>query len=327
MPLTRLAEPPRLRALREEVLAGLAETPKTLPTRLLYDAAGSELFSRITTLPEYYLTRVEMEILERAAPEVARLVGPDALVIEPGSGDGVKARLLLGALDRPRAFVPIDVAESQLQRLAEVFGADLPGLRVHPVFADYSRGFDLPVEPAAFRRTLVFFPGSTIGNFSPEAATDFLAMCGRIAGPEGAMILGVDLLKAPRILEPAYDDAAGVTAEFNRNVLRHLNRELSSDFDLRAFRHHAPWVPAESRMEMHLVSLRDQIVRIPSAAGGSHRIELARDEPIVTEHSYKHSPEVLERLATRGGWRTTREWRDAAGWYSVRFLERPETGR
>ncbi|MEX1257717.1 MAG: L-histidine N(alpha)-methyltransferase [Gemmatimonadota bacterium] len=325
IPLARLAEPPRLDSLREEVLAGLGGTPKTLPARLLYDAGGSRLFDRITTLPEYYLTRTELEILRRCLGELAELVGPDALVVEPGSGNGAKAQMLLGALVRPRAYVPVDVAVSQLRSLARTLRDQPMEVEIHPVVADYTRPFELPLAPAAFRRTLVFFPGSTIGNFALEEAVAFLAMLGRLAGPEGALLLGADLRKSPRILEPAYNDSAGLTAAFNRNVLLHLNRALGTHFDPLAFRHHAPWVPDESRIEMRLVSVRHQVVRVPVGAGerpAEVRVELEPEEPIVTEHSYKYWPEDLERLVGRAGWTTVREWRDEAGWYSVRFLER-----
>jgi uncharacterized SAM-dependent methyltransferase len=202
------------------------------------------------------------------------------------------------------------------------------------VVADYTRRFRLPIDPETFPRTLAFFPGSTIGNFAPGAATAFLAMLGKVTGPSGLLLLGADLRKAARVVEPAYDDAAGVTAAFNRNVLRHLNRALGTRFDPLAFRHRAPWLPEEGRIEMRLVSMRRQTVSIPARSGNGHpptdsdggagecRIELARDEFIVTEHSYKHSPEELDRMTAAGGWRPIREWRDDLGWYSVRLLGR-----
>jgi dimethylhistidine N-methyltransferase len=322
------------RTLQEEVLTGLNSNPKTLPTRLLYDATGSQLFERITTLPEYYLTRTELQILRGCLAEVAEFVGPEALVVEPGSGNGDKARLLLGALDRPKTYVPVDVAGEQLSSLKGAFRREHFSLEILPVVADYSKEFVLPVFPEDFPRTLVFFPGSTIGNFAPEEGAAFLMDMGETAGPGALLLLGADLRKDPSVIRPAYDDASGVTAAFNRNVLRHLNRSLGTDFDLHGYHHEAPWIPEKSRIEMRLVSIRDQTVHLPiapeaasstdtsSEEGQWMDIEIGADEPIVTEHSYKHSPEALDRLAEESGWAPVREWRDPRGWYSVRLLER-----
>jgi dimethylhistidine N-methyltransferase len=319
--------------LREDVLEGLRANPRTLPTQLLYDVAGSHLFERITTLPEYYLTRTEAEILRGCLREVASLVGQGALVVEPGSGNGEKARLLLNALDRPAAYVPVDVAEGQLRALRRRLG-EKTSARILPVVADYSENFDLPVAPHEYRRTLVFFPGSTVGNFPPHEAAEFLGRLGAIAGPGGALLLGADLEKPRNVVEPAYNDATGVTAEFNRNVIRHVNRLLGTTLDPLAFRHHAPWIPEWSRIEMRLVSERDQSTMVPTAGSlqcgfGSRRegtegetIRIGAGEAIVTEHSYKHTPEALERIVVEGGWKMIREWRDARGWYSVQLLER-----
>lgn len=301
-------------ALTAEVLSGLRATPKTLPPKLFYDAAGAELFERITTLPEYYLTRAELEILRARAGEVATLAGPHAALVEYGSGAGVKVRLLLDALREPTAYVPIDISAEQLEQVAGDIAADYPGLAVRPVAADYTRPLQLPALPAGARR-LGFFPGSTIGNFHPTEAAAFLRRIRRTVGPDGALVLGVDRRKDAAVLHAAYDDAAGVTAAFNRNMLRRLNREFGADFDLERFAHRAI-VPADaSRVEMHLVSLERQTVHV-----AGERIVFERGETIWTESSYKYDREALETLVASAGFRLTRLWTDAADRFWVAYL-------
>jgi dimethylhistidine N-methyltransferase len=289
------------------VLAGLRAPHKQLPCRLLYADAGAELFERICTLDAYYPTRTELGLLEHHLPQVAHHVGPAARVIEPGSGEGRKTRMLLRALDAPSSYVPIDIAHDQLHHLAAQLRSELPGVEIEPVTADYSESFELPVPQRAFRRTLVFFPGSTIGNFEPDAARWFLARLAGMAsaqpstagaGGDRMLLLGADATRDPELLLRAYDDEHGVTAAFNLNALVHLNRARDANFDLEAFAHRAVWNAAASRVEMHLVSKRRQVVRI-----GGESITFVADEPIVTEHCYKHTPAAMHALLASAGWR------------------------
>jgi len=302
----------------DDVLAGLRGEPKRLPCRLFYDARGAALFETITTLPEYYLTRSELALLERHLPEVSRAVGPRARVVEPGSGAGRKTRMLLGALERPAAYVPIDVSREQLERNARALRIEFDGLEVVPVCGDYTRPLQVPAPRARFERTIVFFPGSTIGNFEPDEARRFLARFGDLAGPRAMLLLGADSNGDRESLVAAYDDARGVTADFNRNALAHLNRAYDATFDLDAFDHRAVWSPDCSRIEMHLVSRRKQVVHV---AGEAVRFE--RGEVIVTEHCYKHRPEVVASMLEDAGFRVRREYADELGRMRLWLGERP----
>lgn len=300
--------------LRDSVLRGLRGKPKVLSPTLFYDEAGSALFERITTLDEYYLTRAELEILRAHVGEIAQLAGPRCALIEYGSGSGTKVRLLLDALESPVAYTPIDVSTAQLARVAADIAADYPAVAVRPVNADYSASFEVPDLPTRARR-VAFFPGSTIGNFHPTEAAAFLRRVRRVVATDGALILGVDRRKDPRTLLAAYDDADGVTAAFNRNVLARLNRELDANFDLARFRHRAEWNDAESRIEMHLESVEPQTVRV-----GGETISFDRGETIWTESSYKYDRERLDRLVEDGGFQLARLWTDAAERFWVVFL-------
>ena len=300
--------------MREEVLRGLRGTPKTLPPKLFYDATGAELFERICALPEYYLTRAELEILRAHVGEIAAAAGAGRALIEYGSGAGVKVRLLLDALESPLAYVPIDVSAEQLARVSAELAADYPHVAVRSLCADYTRPLALPPLPPASRR-LAFFPGSTIGNFHPTEAAAFLRRVRRTVGRDGALVLGVDRRKDARVLEAAYDDAAGVTAAFDLNLLRRLNRELGADFDLERFRHRARFDAEASRIEMHLVSLADQRVRL-----GDATIRFARGESIWTESSYKYDRARLDELAGAAGFAVERRWTDARERFWVAFL-------
>ncbi len=282
----------------DEVLTGLRSTRKRLPCRLLYDAAGADLFEQITTLDAYYPTRIELAMLREHAARIAMHIGPEARVIEPGSGEGIKSRILLSALERPSCYVPIDVAREQLAKLASLVRAQFPKLEVQPVVGDYTHPIELPVPQHEVSRSLVFFPGSTIGNFEPSEARSFLAMLARIAGPDRLLLLGADGTRDPDLLLRAYDDEHGVTAAFDKNVLAHLNRTRGATFDLDAFDHRAVWNAQMSRVEMHLVSKTRQIVRIDGTT-----IAFAPGEPIVTEHCYKHTPEAMQALLSGAGWR------------------------
>lgn len=301
--------------MREEILAGLRARPKTLSPKFFYDAEGARLFEEITTLPEYYPTRTELGILHQALPEIVTLAGPRVALVEYGSGAGIKVRLLLEGLEAPVAYVPIDISGEQLDRVATALRADYPGVVVHPVRADYTRAVALPSLPSAARH-VAFFPGSTIGNFEPGAATGFLRGVRTTVGPSGALILGVDRVKDAATIERAYDDAAGVTARFNRNLLVRLNRELAGTFDVDRFAHEARWNIAESRIEMHLRSLDDQVVQV----GGS-AVPFAKGETIWTESSYKYDRQSLDRLITDAGFRITRLWTDPNDLFWVVFLE------
>jgi dimethylhistidine N-methyltransferase len=299
-------------------LAGLRARPKTLPARLFYDDAGCRLFYRITELPEYYLTRTELALLAQVAAEVAAMLPAPALLVEYGASDETKAGFLLdqrrGGVPVFAAYVPIDVAAPALDALQGRLARARPELRVWPVAADFLAPIALP-PGGGERARLGFFPGSTIGNLDPAQARLFLAGVRRALGPGGRLLVGVDLRKDPAILLPAYDDAAGVTAAFNRNLLVRLNREAGATFDPLAFDHRALWNAEEGRIEMHLVSRRPQAVTVAGEI-----VRFAAGEMIHTENSYKHSLSGFAGLAAAGGWRTERVWTDPAGLFSVHLL-------
>jgi L-histidine N-alpha-methyltransferase len=290
----------------DEILIGLRHAHKRLPAKLLYDPRGARLFDRICSLDAYYLTRTELALLAEHLPAIAAQVGPDARVIEPGSGEGIKTRMLLAALDRPGCYVPIDVCGEQLARTAATLRAEVSGLEVHPVCADYLSRFELPATQHAHAgRTLVFFPGSTIGNLEPDDAQAFLARFAELAGPRGLLVLGADSTDDPDVLLRAYDDEDGVTAEFNLNVLRHLNRIRNAAFDPSTFIHRAVWSAEHSRIEMHLISRCSQTVLV-----AGEPIHFKRGESIVTEHCYKYQPAVLSTILNRAGWHARRVFTD-----------------
>lgn len=299
-----------------DLLRGLAERPKRLSPMYLYDSRGSRLFERICEQPEYYLTRTETEIMRQCAGDLARSIGPRALLVEFGSGASLKTRLLLDRLPDLAAYVPVDISRSHLLEAARSICEAYPRLEVLPVCADFTRPFGLPRPSRPPARTVVFFPGSTLGNFDEAPAIELLELMRLIARPDGALVIGIDLVKDPAVLQRAYDDAAGVTAEFNLNVLLRLNREFGADFDPRGFRHAAVWVPEASRIEMHLESVRRQSVRLAGEA-----IEFAAGEPLVTEHCHKYTPAAFAALAARARWKASRSWCDDLGRFSVRYLE------
>ncbi len=296
-------------SLRDEVLAGLGRTPRTLPPKLFYDARGAALFDAITRLDEYYLTRTELAILRRNAATIAASIGAGSVLLEYGSGEAEKVRIILDRMRgdaAPAAYVPIDVSGAQLERVAEELRDRYPEIPIIPIAADYTSldGLPLPRELRSARR-VAFFPGSTIGNLHPEEARDFLERMAADCGPGGAIILGVDLRKDPEILHAAYNDSEGLTAEFNLNILVHLNRELGATFDPDSFRHYAYYNPVAGRIEMHLVSLRRQLV---SVAG--HCIAFERGETIWTESSYKYTIPGLAALAAEAGLIVEERWTD-----------------
>ncbi len=298
-------------ALVADALAGLTAPRKTLPCKWLYDATGTRLFEEITTLPEYYPTRTERGIFDRHGADIAARIGPRARVVEFGPGDGVKAVQVLGHLRSPAAYVPVDIAADWLKDAAGRVARAFPALEVIPVVADFTQGFDLPLAPPL----LGFFPGSTIGNFRREDAASFLARLRAALGEGARLLIGADLVKDPAVLVAAYDDAAGVTAAFNLNLLVRLNREGGADFDLGGFRHQAVWNAEAERIEIHLVSLRDQGV-----AFGGRRIAFAAGETIHTEDSHKYRPDGFRALAAEAGWREEALWTDEAGLFSVWLL-------
>lgn len=307
--------------LADQVLRGLARTPKQLSPAYLYDERGSCLFDRICELPEYYLTRAETAILTQRAAEIAGLIGERALLVELGSGASIKTRLLLAALPALAAYVPVDISRSHLVAAARALRAAYPHLEVLPVCADFTQPFVLPRPRREAARVVVFFPGSTIGNFDAPEAIALLTLMRSIAGGGPAagrqgLVIGFDLVKDPGVLVRAYNDSAGVTAAFNLNLLARLNRELGASFDLAAFRHEALWNAAASRIEMHLVSLRAQSVRIAGEPVG-----FAAGERLVTEHCHKYTGESFGRLCAAAGWRTARAWTDGERAFQVEYLD------
>ncbi len=308
---------PTVTEFRTAVLHGLSGTPKTLPSKFFYDSAGSLLFDRICDLPEYYPTRTECALLATHAAEIADLVGTHAGLVEFGSGAGVKIRLLLAALRHPAVYVPVDISRAHLLAAASGLAADFPSLRIVPVCADYTNRFALPhLADRRPRRLAGFFPGSTIGNFTPDEAKIFLQSTARLLGPRSMMIVGVDLPKERAVLEAAYDDASGVTAAFNLNLLTRINRELDGDFDLAAFGHEARWNAEASRVEMHLVSRATQSVWV-----GDERFEFRAGESIHTENSYKYSVSAFAGLAEAAGYRSVAVLADPAQLFSIHVLE------
>jgi dimethylhistidine N-methyltransferase len=314
--LWRMADP----ALLEDILGGLQSTPKRLSPTYFYDERGSRLFDEICELPEYYITRTETAILEQHARAIAARIGEDVMLVELGSGASIKTRLLLDQLPHLAAYVPVDISRTHLLAAAHRISATYPGLEVLPACADFTQPFSLPKPRRKFSRVAVFFPGSTIGNFDAPAAIELLRTMRAMAsscGENPGLVIGFDLVKEPGILERAYDDAAGVTAEFNLNVLRRLNHELDANFDLRAFRHQAVWVPRHSRIEMRLVSRWAQNVSI-----GGEVIAFEPEEPIITEHCHKYTPELFASQARAAGWAARQTWADPDSYFNVQYLER-----
>lgn len=311
LPLLDVA--PRTDTFLDEVLEGLQATRKSLPSKFFYDAEGSRLFDEITTLPEYYPTRTEIGILKQYMPEMARRIGPHALVLEYGSGSSLKTRIVLDHLDAPAGYVPIDISKEHLMQSAARLAEAYPNLTIQPVAADYTTPLELPDFGA--ENVVVFFPGSTIGNFEPGEARAFLRRVAQIVGPGGGLLIGADLKKDRACLERAYNDAQGVTAAFNKNVLARINRELGGTFDLDRFRHRAFYNEAHGRIEMHLVSARAQRVTI-----GGVPITFEEGETIRTEYSHKYSLADFRALADAAGFEVTDVWVDDEQLFSVQYL-------
>lgn len=303
---------------RAEVLDGLRRPQKTLPCKYFYDAAGCDLFDQICELDEYYPTRTELGLMEAHVGEMAALLGDGCRLVEYGSGSGVKTRVLLDHLPSLAYYVPIDISPEYLARSAADLCRRYPDLGVHPVCADYTQEFALPAARPE-TRTVVYFPGSTIGNFEPEEALAFLRSVRATCGRDSGLLIGVDLKKAPAVLHAAYNDAAGVTAAFNLNLLRRINRDIGSSFDLNAFDHYAFYNPLIGRMEMHLISSRAQTVNL----GDGATAHFDEGESIHTENCHKYTLDSFASLAAEAGYERESVWTDARGRFSVQYLVAP----
>lgn len=302
---TKNPESETRRAFLDDVLAGLRRTSKQLPCKYFYDERGSILFDRICELDEYYLTRTELELMERFAPEMGERLGAGVLLVEYGSGSSVKTRYLLDGLTEPAAHVPVDISGEHLRKTARELARDYPGIEVRPICADFTKPFVLPRTAHAPAQVSVYFPGSTIGNFLPDQAAVLLRRIVDLCGAGGGLLIGIDLRKDASILEAAYDDRLGVTAEFNLNLLVRINRELGADFDLAGFSHRASYNPDLGRIEMYLVSRKPQRVRL-----GGETIDFAEGETICTEYSHKYTVAEFSAIAASEGLALDREWTD-----------------
>lgn len=306
---------PEVGDLRAEALAGLRSLEKHLPCKYFYDALGARLFEVITELPEYYPTRTELGIMRRAVHQMAKMVGTHGTLVEFGSGVGLKTRKLLDALIEPAGCVLIDISRAALEASALELADRYDDMEVIAVCADYTQPLRLPRPHRPSARTVAFFPGSTIGNFKHDEAIRFLARVADLVGKGGGLLVGIDRKKDPSVIEKAYNDALGVTAAFNLNILRRLN-ETGADFELGAFRHHAPYVEAEGRIEMRLISEIAQSVHV-----GDATIDFSAGEHIVTEYSHKYDLQQFEDMARQAGFRLAEHWSDERDWFSVCFLE------
>ena len=300
-----------------EIIAGLSLTQKTLSPKYFYDDVGSKLFDDICDLPEYYPTRTELAIMQDNIEEMVELIGPQSSLIEFGSGSSLKTRALLQHLQDLAVYVPVDISHEHLLAAATGIRNRFPGIEVLPVTADFTQPFKLPNPAVMPLRNIVYFPGSTIGNFSPDAAHELLQVMHQEAGENGAMLIGVDLQKDVAVLEAAYNDAQGVTAAFNLNVLQRLNNEFDANFDLASFRHRAVYNPVAGRIEMYLDSLTEQDVVV-----GGYTFKFAEGESMLTEHSHKYTLAGFAELATSAGFRVDRVWTDANELFSVQYCVR-----
>lgn len=300
---------------KEDVLEGLKKSYKGISSKYFYDERGSELFEQISMLDEYYPTDAELEILETYSDEISEAVGSNSLIIEFGSGSSTKTRLLLTELDNIAAYIPVDISRDFLLEEAEKLQSDFPSLKIKPVAADYTKPFELGINGQADRR-VIFFPGSTIGNFTPDEAQNFLFQAADLLQKGGGLLIGVDLKKDPEILNKAYNDSEGVTAEFNLNLLHRINRELEGNFDLEKFHHRAFYNKSEGRVEMHLVSLDNQTVEV-----AGEQIEFKKGEMIHTENSYKYSVEEFEDLISKK-YSLKKTWLNSNEYFSLHYFEK-----
>ena len=302
-------------SFREEILAGLDRPRKEIACKHLYDDRGAELFDRICELDEYYLTRTELEIMRSHGSEMAEWIGARSLLVEYGSGSGVKTQILLEHLEEPVGYVPIDICRENLTRSVEALSERHPQLEIMPVCADYTSDYEVPEPRTSADRRVVYFPGSTIGNFPAAEAQAFLKDVTQLCGEGGGLLIGVDLIKDPLVLERAYDDDAGVTAQFILNVLSRINRELDADFDLDRFVYRAEYNKDEARVEMGAVSLEDQLVHV-----AGEKISVREGECIQIEHSHKYSLESFRLIAAPAGLAVQQVWTDPDELFSVQYL-------
>lgn len=306
---------PKLGSFRDEVLHGLQKPHKELYSKYFYDERGSQLFDQICEADEYYSTRTEISILRQHIDEMAALMGEHCLLIEYGSGNSKKTRILLDALHEPAAYVPIEISKEYLLGSATVLAIVYPDLEVLPVLADYTSDFEIPIPAKPVSRRVAFFPGSTIGNFNPEPAKLFLKQVAKVVGKGGGLLIGVDVKKDFNIMHHAYNDQQGVTALFNLNMLVRINQELDADFQLNQFGHYAFYNPTAGRIEMHLVSLKNQTVSI-----GDVKVPFKLGESIWTESSYKYNLEEFAELAATAGFTVEHVWTDPQKLFSVQYL-------
>ncbi len=307
--------PPTTSDLLSDVIAGLSSDPRTLPCKYFYDERGAALFQKICELPEYYITRTEIDILDRHRAEIASQLGPNIELIGLGTGAGTKTRILIEALQKPAAYVPIDISEKQLRKSSMLFRKIFPNLEILPVCADYLLPVALPSPRHKVARKVVYFPGSTIGNFEPNEALEFLRRVANVSGRGGGLLVGADLQKDQNVIEAAYNDSAGITAEFNLNLLAHINREIGANFDLSRWQHRAIYNPEVGRIEMYLISATDQDVRIQG-----REFHFRAGERILTEHSYKHTPEGFIAVARKAGFDFVKLWTDEARLFGVFYF-------
>jgi dimethylhistidine N-methyltransferase len=296
-----------------DVIRGLKSIPKTIPPKYFYDSAGCALFERITELPDYYLARCELEILQQNAGAMAEIIPPGSALVEFGSGSSRKTRILLAAAPQLAAYIPVDICGAMLEQEAALLRDEFPQLNVSPITADFTKPFDLPADTPASR--IGFFPGSTIGNFEPHEAATFLRHAGKMLGPGAIFIVGIDLVKDPDVLHAAYNDAAGITEQFNLNLLVRINRELDANFNIDSFEHHAFYNRERHRIEMHLASSKRQKVRVRGET-----IDFRAGETIHTESSYKYSIDSFGALARGTGWTPHAAWTDPNRYFCVQAL-------
>ncbi len=306
---------PSVSIFLDDVVTGLSGTPRRLPSKYFYDRRGSRLFDAICDLDEYYLTRTELAIMRRCSGEMAAALGPQVLLVEYGSGSSVKTRWLLDHLDDPVAYVPVDISRRHLLQSADDLREAYPQIEILPVCADFTTEFRLPATQREASCTSVFFPGSTIGNLEPVAAMRLLRRMAALCGEAGELLIGIDLKKDRATIEAAYNDQQGVTADFNLNLLRRMNRELEGDFDLKQFRHQAIYDEQNGRVEMYLVSAIDQVVTI-----GGHSFDFPAGESICTEYSHKYTVDGFAALAAKAGWELRQEWSDSQRLFAVLHL-------
>jgi dimethylhistidine N-methyltransferase len=309
------ASPPAPSELLADVIAGLSSHPRALPCKYFYDEQGAALFQKICELPEYYITRTEIDILDRHRGEIASQLGPNIELIGLGTGAGTKTRILIEALHRPAAYIPVDISEKQLRKSTARFQKVFPNLEILPVCADYLQPVVLPSPRHKAARNVVYFPGSTIGNFEPSEALEFLRRIAKVSGRGGGLLIGVDLQKDQNVIEAAYNDKARVTAQFNLNLLTHINRETGANFDLKRWQHRAIYNSEAGRIEMYLISQTDQTVRIQDRQFHFHA-----GEKILTEHSYKHTPDGFISLARQAGFDFVKLWTDDARLFGVFYF-------